>query len=77
MVKSKRPAPRKTRAKRPPSLSPQPVLIKVRTCEELKAVMKVRIRAQVKDPKLLRELEAILEDLQVYGTGGGEEGVLV
>ncbi len=48
---------------------------KIRTCDELKAVLSVRIRAHVKDAKVAKELENALMDMVAYGTGGSGGGV--
>ncbi len=77
MSKKERPKPSKERVEKKPALRPKGIKVEIRSCDELKAIIMVRIRAQVKDPKLARELESAVADLQLYGTGGGEEGVLV
>jgi hypothetical protein len=77
MGKKERPKPSKERVEKKLALRPKGIKVEIRSCDELKAVIGVRIRAQVKDPRLARELEAALADLRLYGTGGGEEGVLV
>ncbi len=55
-------------------LKPGQLLMKVRSCEELKAVLTLRIRAHVKDAKLAKELESALADIVAYGIGGGGGG---
>ena len=49
---------------------------KIRTCDELKAVLSVRIKAHVKDAKVAKELENALMDMVAYGTGGAGKKII-
>lgn len=48
--------------------------MEIRSCEELKAILKFRIRAKIKNKKLAKNLENALGDIIAYGTGNGGGG---
>jgi hypothetical protein len=56
------------RKKRPIKM---PVMIDVWKCDDLKALIKEKISAHVKDVQLAKRLEHALADEIAYGDGGG------
>ncbi|MGE5340663.1 MAG: hypothetical protein ACM3SY_04195 [Candidatus Omnitrophota bacterium] len=50
--------------------SRKPTKINVWKCEDLKALINEKIRAEVKDAQIVERLERLMSDEIAYGTGG-------
>jgi hypothetical protein len=55
----------------PKKLVRKPQKLDVWKCDDLKALINEKIRAEIKDVKVIERLEHLLADEIAYGTGGG------
>jgi len=49
----------------------KPQKIDVWKCDDLKALINEKLKAEIKDTKIIERLEHLLADEVAYGTGGG------
>jgi hypothetical protein len=60
-----------------PEISIRGLKMEIRSCEELRALLAARIRVQVQDESLARQLEATLADIIAYGVGEPSDELVV
>jgi hypothetical protein len=53
------------------------IMAEIKTCDELKAFLKTKIKTKVKDATLAKELEEMFHDLIAYGVGDVPENNVV